>query len=89
MGIRDAIRTSPLLTAMVVAIGAWFVVIATRTFNSMDSVWTASEFVGRTAISGFVGLAVMIGIIIMLFVLLGELEESEPGPEPWVPEEER
>lgn len=89
MGIRDAVGTSPLLTAMVVAIGAWFVVIATRTFNNMESVWAVSEGIGRTAVSGFVGLAVMIGVIIMLFVLFGELEESEPGPEPWVPEEER
>lgn len=89
MGIRDATGQSPLLTAFVVGVGAWLAVVWVRTFNNIDSLWAASEGVGQTAASGIVGLAVMLGVLVFMFVLFGELEESEPGPEPWVPEEER
>lgn len=89
MGIRNAVGQSGLLTAMVVAIMAWFVVVAFRTFNSMESIWVPSDNIGYIAASGIMGLGVMLAVLALLFVFFGELGESDPGPEPWAPEEER
>ena len=89
MGIRNAVGQSGLLTAMAVAIMAWFVVIAFRTFNTMESLWDPTNSVGQTAVSGLIGRGGMRAVLALLFVFFGELGESEPGPEPWTPEEER
>ncbi|QLG61404.1 hypothetical protein [Halorarum salinum] len=89
MSIRNAVGQSWVLTALAVGFGAWLVVIAFRTMNNMESVWASSAGVGYTAVSGLVGLAVMVAALALLFVLFGEIGESDPGPEPWMPEEER
>lgn len=80
---------------MAVAFGLWTAVVAVRTLNTIEGAWLGTsdaalgDFVGQTLASGVVGIVVMVAGVVMLFVMFGELEESEPAPSPWPPEEER
>lgn len=94
MGIRDAIGRSTYLTVMVIAFGLWASVIAVRTFNTIEGAWLGTSdvavggFVGQAVGSGIVGIVVLVASVGLLLVMFGELEESEPAPTPWPPEEE-
>ena len=80
---------------MVVVFGLWAGVVAVRTFNTIEGAWLGTTdvalggFVGQALASGVVGIVVLVAGIVMLFVMFGELEESEPAPSVWPPEEER
>ena len=95
MGVRDAVDQSGYLTAMVVAFGLWAGVVAVRTLDTIEGAWlaggdvAAGDYVGQTLASGVVGLVVLLAGIVMLFVMFGEVEEPDPAPSPWPPEEER
>lgn len=95
MGIRDAVGQSGYLTALVIGFGIWLAVVAVRTFDTIEGAWLSTsdvalgEFVGQALASGVAGIVVMVLAIAMLFVMFGELEESDPAPAPWPPEEDR
>lgn len=88
MGLRNAVSQSWVLTAMATGIGLWFAYIAVQTFAASENVWTFSgSYVGTNAVGGLAGVAVLAGIVALLFVYFGELGESDPAPQAWPPEE--
>jgi len=88
MGLRNAVSQSWVLTAMATGIGLWCAYIAVQTFSATENMWAFSgSYVGQNAVGGLAGVAVLVGIVVLLFVYLGELGESDPAPRAWPPEE--
>ncbi|MFC6794823.1 hypothetical protein ACFQFH_11365 [Halobaculum halobium] len=59
-----------------------------QTFAASEGIWAFSgSYVGQNAVGGLAGVAVLAGIVALLFVYLGELGESDPAPKAWPPEE--
>lgn len=85
MVIRNALRQSKWITFGLLLAFLWVLLAA---LGVMEVVMNASwEYVGQGAVSGVVGLLVMVVALGLLVVLFGELTETEPGPEPWPPDE--
>lgn len=88
MGLRNAVSQSWVLTAMVAGIGLWCAYIAIQTFATIENLWGFSgSYVGTNAVGGLAGVAVLAGIVALLFIYMGELGESDPAPRAWPPEE--
>ncbi|WP_096391355.1 hypothetical protein [Halopenitus persicus] len=83
MGLRTALRQTRWITIGALAVAIWTVVVWFDVLELME--WTAMDYVGRSAISGVVGLIVLGALIVLLVALFGELGEEEPAPESWPP----
>lgn len=87
MGIRTAIGQTWIGTFAVLAATAWILLSTYEVATTFDwTAWTPAEFVGQTAVSGVVGLVVMVLLLGLLVVLYGEMSETDPSPTPWPPE---
>lgn len=92
MGLRTALDGTWYVTLPVLAFLAWIAVKWFAVFNTMEGLWHlpaigAGQSVGQVAISGIVGLVVMIVIAGLLVVLYGELGEATASPSAWPPDE--
>ena len=78
MGLRTAISQSWVLTAMVTGIGVWCAYVAVDSFARIENLWAFSgSSIGATVAGGIAGVAVLVGIVALLFVYLGELGEVD------------
>ncbi|UIO99554.1 hypothetical protein Hbl1158_13655 [Halobaculum sp. CBA1158] len=88
MGLRTAVSQSWVLTTMATAFALWAGYHAVQAFALSENIWAFDgSYVGTNAVGGLVGVAVLVAFVALLFVLLGELGESDPSPEAWPPEE--
>lgn len=63
----------------------WIVLTAIQVFNAMEA-GGAGGFIGQTPVGGVIGLLVMLSLLALLFVIYGEVSESEPGPQSFPPQ---
>lgn len=84
---RDALRWNPGLTALTLLAIGWVLITALLVFNSMDFSQAYGGYVGRTAISGWMGLIVMAVAVGLLLVIYSELPAADPVPDRFPPEE--
>lgn len=88
MALKNAVSQSWVLTAMATGIGLWCAYIAVQTFARIETIWAFDgSYIGANPVGGLAGIAVLVGIVALLFVYLGELGESDPAPEAWPPDE--
>lgn len=85
MVIRTALRQSKWITFGLLLVFLWVLLAAMGVLEVVGSADWA--YLGQGAISGIAGLLVMVVALGLLVVLFGELTETEPGPEPWPPDE--
>lgn len=84
MTIRTAVRQSPIVTAVLVLVGAWTGLQVLHVVNVTESFGTV---VGRGGVAGVMGVLVMLAFLGLLVVLWGEFGSVEPGPDRFPPEE--
>lgn len=83
----SAVRRAPVLTFVLLVAIAWTALTFYRIVLSLDFTDWTLDFVGTEAISGVVGLLVLLLFGYLLVVLYGELSRVEPAPDPWPPRE--
>lgn len=84
---RTALRDTPWITVGILAAAVWLLLVGYEVATSFD--WTevtVQNFLGQAAVSGVVGLVVMAVVLGLVVVLYAELTEPEPAPETWPPE---
>jgi len=87
MSVRTALEQARWITLGVMLAVVWTLAAVAEVASAFDwANWAVQDFVGQTAMSGIVGLAVMATLLGLLVVLYGELSETEPNPTPWPPE---
>jgi len=86
---RHAIRQHPVLTALVLLVGAWLILTALNVFTSMGSTGPFEGYVGHTPTSGWIGLGVILAALGFLVVINSELGQSGPLPQSFPPGESR
>ncbi|MFB6236125.1 MAG: hypothetical protein ABEH81_04345 [Halopenitus sp.] len=87
MSVRTALKQARWITLGVMLAVVWTLVVVAEVASSFAwANWAVQDFVGQSAMSGIVGLAVMAILLGLLVVLYGELSETEPNPTPWPPE---
>jgi hypothetical protein len=88
MGTRTALRQSAVVTFGVMVATAWTLLITYEVATAFDwARWTSGDYVGQTAVSGIVGMLVLVVTLGLLVTLYGEASAGEPAPEPWPPAE--
>lgn len=94
MTLRTAIRQSRLLTFGLLLVGAWTALQVLRIVEGTDSlvslgtpVLSPGTATGRVGAAGIMGVLVLLAFLGLLVVLWGEIGEVEPGPERFPPEE--
>ena len=84
---RFAIRQHPVLTAIVLLVGAWLILTALNVITSMGATGPYEGYIGHTPKSGWVGLGVILAALGFLVVVYSELSESGPLPQSFPPDE--
>lgn len=86
MGIRTALRQTRWVTLGVLAALLWIILIGIDVATSFDWFASGTTYIGHSAPGGIIGFAVLAGTAVLLVLLLGELSETDPGPDSWPPE---
>lgn len=86
MGTRETIRRGSWITFFVLLFGGWTVLAGLSVINTAEASFSTATTIGQTAVSGAIGLLVMFGVLVLLFVLYGELGENDPAPETFPPQ---
>lgn len=86
MGMRNALKQSGWITFVLLLGMGWIVLSGLSVFGLSKAGWSIGETVGRTAVSGAIGLLVMAVVLGFAIVLFSELGESEPAPRRFPPE---
>lgn len=84
MTIRTAVRQSPVVTVVLVLVGAW---TGLQVLRVVDATGSFSTVVGRGGAAGVMGVLVMLAFLGLLVVLWGEFGSVDPGPDRFPPEE--
>ncbi|MEF8807613.1 hypothetical protein [Natronomonas sp.] len=84
MGVRTAFQQARWITIAALAVAIWAVVTWFEVLELID--WASMDYIGRSAVSGVIGLIVLGALIMLLVAMFGELGEEEPSPESWPPE---
>lgn len=84
MGVRTAFQQTRWITIGALAVAIWAVVTWFEVLELID--WASMDYIGRSAVSGVIGLIVLGALIMLLVAMFGELGEEEPSPESWPPE---
>lgn len=87
MGIRTALDHNSVITFALIFVGVWIALIGLQVVNEMGPV-TIGDWVGQHGVGGLMGLLALAIVLGLLIVLFGELGTSEPAPEEWPPESE-
>jgi ABC-type siderophore export system fused ATPase/permease subunit len=88
MSTQTALKQSKVLTFVVIGIFLWLLLTLVRVASAFDlTAVSASDFIGRNALGGVVGVVVMLILLGVLVALLGELMETDPLPDTWPPSE--
>lgn len=88
MTLRNAVRSTRILTFAIISVLLWGIFNLYRVATSFN--WEAlatPSFIGLNAVGGIVGVVVLAVFLMLLFGLYGELSENEPSPDPWPPTE--
>jgi TRAP-type C4-dicarboxylate transport system permease small subunit len=89
MGARDSLRLGSWITVAVLLAGGWIILTGLWVADTAALGLATGETVGQTVMSGVIGLLVMFAILLLAFVLYGELGEQEPEPETFPPQQDQ
>lgn len=89
MGSRTALKQSKILTFSVLVAFVWllFGLLRVATAFNWYAVSGVTDFLGRNAIGGIVGVLVLVVLLGVLVALYSELSSVEPTPDTWPPAE--